>query len=255
MDNLLLGGNKSLTLRSYAKALTPYALWDASDATSITLNGGNVSQLNDLSGNSRHWVQATAANQPPYNTNPINGKAVLTPDGVSDIMTCATFHPTGAMTLFAVYRVRALPNVAHAFFGWLDSSRGGLFDHIVLSPTYPPYVFCFDYVAAQAPTGLPGGDTAVGFNAQVVSVAYDNADAVAASSYTMMRNSAGVTEVLGGGGDTFVGWATTGTLFGRPNNLYFLNCDFAFMAVYSGVLTAPQLALLTALATAEYAIT
>jgi hypothetical protein len=43
------------------------ALWlDADDASTITLNGSNVSQWSDKSGNNRHATQATAANQPEY---------------------------------------------------------------------------------------------------------------------------------------------------------------------------------------------
>jgi hypothetical protein len=43
------------------------ALWlDADDASTITLNGGKVSQWNDKSGNARHATQATAANQLEY---------------------------------------------------------------------------------------------------------------------------------------------------------------------------------------------
>lgn len=71
-------------------------LWlDASDASTITLNGSTVSQWDDKSGNNRHATQATASNQPTYTTAGLNGKNVLTfsnagatylsvPGGVSD---------------------------------------------------------------------------------------------------------------------------------------------------------------------------
>lgn len=50
-------------------------MWfDAADSTSITLNGGNVSQWQDKSGNGRHATQATAANQPSYSSTQQNGK-------------------------------------------------------------------------------------------------------------------------------------------------------------------------------------
>lgn len=61
------------------------ALWlDASDASTITLNGSAVSQWNDKSGNNRHATQATAANQPTYSATGLNGKPTLTFDGSSD---------------------------------------------------------------------------------------------------------------------------------------------------------------------------
>jgi hypothetical protein len=54
------------------------ALWlDAEDTASITLNGSNVSQWSDKSGNGRHATQATAANQPAYDTSAINSKPAI----------------------------------------------------------------------------------------------------------------------------------------------------------------------------------
>jgi len=61
-----------------------YAWYDASDASTITLNGSSVSQWSDKSGNGRNLVQATALNQPEYVSNGLNGKAVIAPDGVDD---------------------------------------------------------------------------------------------------------------------------------------------------------------------------
>ena len=44
--------------------LTSAVWFDAADATTITLNGSNVSQWNDKSGNNRNATQGTAAAQP-----------------------------------------------------------------------------------------------------------------------------------------------------------------------------------------------
>lgn len=63
------------------------ALWlDADDASTITLNGSDVSQWDDKSGNGRNAVQATAANQPAYSATNINGKPALVFNGTSDRM-------------------------------------------------------------------------------------------------------------------------------------------------------------------------
>jgi hypothetical protein len=60
------------------KAIPGLEIWfDASVASSVTLNGGDVSQIDDLSGNNRHLEQPTAANQPAYLANGKNGKNVL----------------------------------------------------------------------------------------------------------------------------------------------------------------------------------
>lgn len=54
------------------------ALWlDADDAATITLDGSNVSQWDDKSGNGRHVSQANAALQPPYSATGLLGKPTL----------------------------------------------------------------------------------------------------------------------------------------------------------------------------------
>jgi hypothetical protein len=54
------------------------ALWlDAADTTTITESSGSVSQWNDKSGNARHVVQTTAADQPTTGSETINGLNVL----------------------------------------------------------------------------------------------------------------------------------------------------------------------------------
>ena len=70
------GGPASWTPAALGSSL---ALWlDAADSSTITLNGSTVSQWNDKSGNARHVSQATAARQPTYTANGLNGKPVLT---------------------------------------------------------------------------------------------------------------------------------------------------------------------------------
>lgn len=55
------------------------SMWlDASDARTITLNGSTVSQWDDKSGNRINATQSTAARQPTYTTNGLNGNPVLT---------------------------------------------------------------------------------------------------------------------------------------------------------------------------------
>jgi hypothetical protein len=49
--------------------------WDANDAATITLNGSNVSEWRDKSGNSRHVAMGDGANQPAYVAGSLGGKA------------------------------------------------------------------------------------------------------------------------------------------------------------------------------------
>jgi len=58
--------------------LPSLALWlDAADASTITLNGSNVSQWNDKSGNGKNAIQPAGANQPTYSLTGLNNKPAL----------------------------------------------------------------------------------------------------------------------------------------------------------------------------------
>ena len=63
------------------------ALWlDAEDADSITLNGTDVAQWADKSGNGRNAEQSSASAQPALVPNVINGLPVVRGDGTDDIL-------------------------------------------------------------------------------------------------------------------------------------------------------------------------
>lgn len=78
-------------------------LWlDADDASTITLNGSNVSQWNDKSTNAYNFSQATAANQPARTLSGQNGKTVLT-FATNDFLQNITINwGASASTLFFV---------------------------------------------------------------------------------------------------------------------------------------------------------
>lgn len=66
-------------------ALSPLAWWDASDASTITLSGGAITDWNDKSGNGWHLTQATASQRPTIDAASINGlDAALWPSGDND---------------------------------------------------------------------------------------------------------------------------------------------------------------------------
>ena len=88
------------------KSIANLSVWyDASDATTITLNGSNVSQWNDKSGNGYHASQSTSANQPAYVTNDRNGRPVVSFDGVNDSLVTSSFsNGWTTFTSFVVMR-------------------------------------------------------------------------------------------------------------------------------------------------------
>ena len=62
------------------------AMWlDASDAATVTLDSGAVSQWDDKSGNARNATQTTANNRPT--TTAVNGLTALSFDGANDVLT------------------------------------------------------------------------------------------------------------------------------------------------------------------------
>jgi hypothetical protein len=81
-----MGMNPRL-LRPTASGFTPariadLGLWlDASVTSSLTFNGSTVSEWRDLSGNGRHFAQATAGSQPTGDNRTLNGLRVLDFDG------------------------------------------------------------------------------------------------------------------------------------------------------------------------------
>jgi hypothetical protein len=114
------------------KSIPAISAWyDASVASSITLNGSTVSQWNDLSGNGRHQIQATAAAQPTYNATGLNGKGSLTTTGTQWMQASAFATASGGKyTAFAVLK---FDSVAGQPYAW---QRGAVNDaHSLLCST------------------------------------------------------------------------------------------------------------------------
>lgn len=83
--------------------LSLLALHDARDAASLTLSGQRVAAFADLSGSGRNQVQATAANQPLYVPDAINGRPALRADTATRWMVAQFSAITlPAMTAFFV---------------------------------------------------------------------------------------------------------------------------------------------------------
>lgn len=63
------------------------AIWlDASDSSTITLSGSNVTSWNDKSGNARNLTQTTPAQQPTYQATGLNSRPTVRFDGIDDAM-------------------------------------------------------------------------------------------------------------------------------------------------------------------------
>lgn len=71
----------------------------------VTLNGSNVSQWDDRSGNGNNFIQASASNQPLFVSNGINTSLpIITFDGVNDVMSLAIGLTVSNITFYIVYK-------------------------------------------------------------------------------------------------------------------------------------------------------
>lgn len=103
----------------------PFAWYDASDTSTISLSGTKVTQWNDKSANGYHLVQATNAYRPESGTQTINGLNVLQCDNISSLTSNAaasnyTFLNYSANTIFIVLKTDTFASDI-----WLLTTRGG----------------------------------------------------------------------------------------------------------------------------------
>jgi hypothetical protein len=76
MDPAFMGSLGGTALWTPAQITT--ALWlEATDVGTVTTSGGQVTQINDKSGNNRNASQATASARPTYVSNSLNGLPVI----------------------------------------------------------------------------------------------------------------------------------------------------------------------------------
>lgn len=94
---------------------------DCSDGSSLTLESGAASQVNDLSGNGYDVTQATASNRPTLQTAVQNGLNVLRFDGVNDYLSRVSSMAIGQnvseLVCIAIRRHTTVPAAAQQFLG------------------------------------------------------------------------------------------------------------------------------------------
>jgi hypothetical protein len=81
-----------------------HSWYDAADASSITSSAGNVTQWNDISGNSRHAILSGGGSSPTIGVAAQNGKNVINFNGVNQFLVAPASLTSNAMTVFSVYR-------------------------------------------------------------------------------------------------------------------------------------------------------
>ena len=104
--------NLGLFINSWTPAQISTSLWlDASDASTITLNGSTISQWNDKSGNSRNVSQVNSALQPVYTLGGLNSLNIVDFDGANDVLNglpLSNFFTNNSYSAFVVGLARTI---------------------------------------------------------------------------------------------------------------------------------------------------
>jgi hypothetical protein len=140
------------------------ALWlDAADSTTVTADGSNlISQINDKSGNGRHFT-ASAGARPTYSAATLNSKAVITYGGsqwLTSNASAATWnflHQSGGAETIGVWKAgnTANPDTLYGFWGtnagtvasqgiyqrWDDRAANSFNDALVIATAAPTGIY------------------------------------------------------------------------------------------------------------------
>lgn len=124
--------NPSGTVAWTPAQLPGLALWlDAADSSTITLNGTDVSQWDDKSGNGNHVSNATAATQPPYLATGWNGKPTLsfTQSGLEFLFKAgvSNFEADEDFTIASAFEFLQTSNNWDMIAGWRNTANSAGF--------------------------------------------------------------------------------------------------------------------------------
>ena len=209
-----------LANRSFSPANIPglRAWYDASVASSVTLNGSTVSQWNDLSGNGFHLTQTTAANQPTWVSNALNSRpAIQWPSATASSnvrLINTSFTMTRPYTTFAVFRTTLKSGQGSYQATIHDSYQNNqalLYFNATLTGNIP--------AIAQYGTQLNSGDT---FSHPETMMATSTAQSGSSSGSIRKNNGTATSGTVGS--NVFDG-LSVGQLRGNPSPL---NTNFAF---------------------------
>lgn len=118
-------------------SLSPYIWLQAAAAnfytdagtTLVSADGDLIYRWADISGNSRHWNQATSGNRPTYKTNIVNSKPAARFDGTNDYLGVTVSGLSGASTVWCVLKLVNDPSSTGSGGCWNTSSASGGNNH------------------------------------------------------------------------------------------------------------------------------
>jgi len=198
---------RALTVRDLAfprgfnpLTLTPTAWHKFADSSTVTLNSGNVSQIDDKSGNGNHIAQSTAGNQAAYASAVINGQNAwyCTGSNQKRLLWKTSFVLAQPFTIYCVFR-----SVTRVSNNVVDNATS----RITLAaqrPDVPPSYgfFAGSFVSTNTPNADTNAHVLVGvYNGASSSLRLDGAQILTGNVGTNGFNTtANVTSYLGGDG-------------------------------------------------------
>jgi len=158
------------------------ALWlDASDASTITLNGSTVSQWANKSGATANFSQGTAANQPALTSGGLNGLDIITFDGTADYLYNPTISLPQPVSIITVAKTNTNTGTTgsrqYVYDGWVENDTYRNLLALRGNQVNKPSIFADAWLAhtASASTSFQiflgifnGNSSSVGVNGSIV---------------------------------------------------------------------------------------
>lgn len=221
------------------KTLPGLKIWlDAGNSSSLTFNGGDVSQMNDLSGNGFHATQGTGANQPTLLSTGFNSKPTLELDSTDSLLSSATIAdyfltPTTNPT-FVVVMACYMPTI-NASGGVVFGSNAQANGRVFFASHFAGSSIIYDTVNASGGRVIVSGQTDTGWTTPHIMTVLR-----AGAVMSVRRNGveiAGKTNASGNYSAT-TAQLQIGKCDGAGSNIMFLS----EMLVYASAFSATQLA-------------
>jgi hypothetical protein len=221
------------------KTLPGLKIWlDAANSSSLTFNGGDVSQMNDLSGNGFHATQSTGANQPTLLPTGFNGKPTLDFDTTDSLVSSATIAdyfltPTTSPT-FVMVMACYMPTIVSSgglIFGSDAQANGRLF----FASHFGGSSVIYDTVNASGGRVSSAGQTDAGWTAPHILTVLRNG-----ATMSLRRNGVEIAGKTNASGNftTTTAKLQIGKCDGGASNVMYLS----EMLAYASALSASQIA-------------
>lgn len=227
---------------------------NAKVASSITLNGSNVSEWRDLSGKGRHATQATGANQPAYSETSWSGRPGITFTRASlHVLSFTPFALTTQTAFFAIEPTGSVPSNSRVEI-WHNTTatagQGNTYAFANIS-NYRTY-------GALLGGGVTGTLHAVGADLfaqskMLLSHTYNNAGSTTVGNHGLRKDRVGQTVQNNG---VFGMASNIGSIGMRAGeNSTAISCRYAMILIYNRVLSAAEIAAVENWAVSEYPLT